>query len=132
MIFRNVFKSETTDVVNPAPWFTNIFGFNSASGEKITVDSALQVPTVYACVNILANSVAKLPFQTFKKTKKGRERDSSHKVAKLLEDRPNPYQNPFRFKHLIETHRNLWGNAYINMPGVWTEDLIHYGCLIHR
>jgi len=34
MIFRNVFKSETTDVVNPAPWFTNIFGFNSASGEK--------------------------------------------------------------------------------------------------
>ena len=120
MIFRNVFKGETSDVVNPAPWFTNIFGFNSASGEKITVDSALQVPTVYACVNILANSVAKLPFQTFKKTKKGRERDSSHKVAKLLEDRPNPYQNPFRFKHLIETHRNLWGNAYINIA--WGVD----------
>lgn len=122
MLFRNVFKNEvlTSDVVNPAPWFTNIFGYQSASGEKITADSALQVPTVYACVNILANSVAKLPFQTFKKTKQGRERDSSHSVAKLLEDRPNPYQNPFKFKHLAETHRNIWGNAYINIE--WGVD----------
>lgn len=122
MIFRNVFKNElaTSDVKNPAPWFTNMFGYQSSSGEKITADSALQVPTVYACVNILANSVAKLPLQTFKKTKKGRERDSGHAVAKLLEDRPNPYQNPFRFKHLIETHRNLWGNAYINIE--WGVD----------
>lgn len=123
MIFRNVFKNEisgTTDLVNPAPWFTKVFGFDSASGEKVTVESALQVPTVYACVNILANSVAKLPFQVFRKTSKGRERDSSHAVAKLLEGRPNPYQNPFKFKHLIETHRNTWGNAYINIE--WGMD----------
>lgn len=115
MIFRSVFKNETTDLVSPAPWFTSIFGYDSASGEKVTVDSALQVPTVYTCVNILANSVAKLPFQTFKKTSKGRERDSSHAVAKLLEERPNPFLSPFKFKHLIETHRNTWGNAYINI-----------------
>jgi len=120
MIFRSIFKNETTDLVTPAPWFTSIFGYQSASGEKVTVDSSLQVPTVYACVNILANSVAKLPFQTFRKTKQGRERDPSHAVAKLLEERPNPYQNPFRFKHLIETHRNTWGNAYINIS--WGAD----------
>jgi HK97 family phage portal protein len=120
MIFRNIFKNESTDLVNPTPWFTKTFGFASASGENVTVDSSLQVPTVYACVNILANSVAKLPFQTFRKTKQGRERDSSHAVAKLLEERPNPYQNPFRFKHLIETHRNTWGNAYINIA--WGTD----------
>jgi HK97 family phage portal protein len=120
MIFRSVFKNETTDLVNPAPWFTKIFGFDSASGEKVTVESALQVPTVYACVNILANSVAKLPFQVFRKTSKGRERDSSHAVAKLLEGRPNPFQSPFKFKHLIETHRNTWGNAYINIE--WGAD----------
>ena len=33
----------------------------------------------------------------------------------VLERRPNPYQSPFKFKHLIETHRNTWGNAYINI-----------------
>ena len=49
-----------------------------------------------------------LPFQTFKKTAKGRERDKAHQVSFVLERRPNPYQSPFKFKHLIETHRNTW------------------------
>jgi HK97 family phage portal protein len=112
--------TETTDLTNPAPWFMKLFGYDSASGEKVTVESSLTVPTVYACVNILANSVAKLPFQTFRKTSNGRQRDSKHQVAKVLENRPNPFQNPFVFKHLIETHRNLWGNAYININ--WGAD----------
>ncbi|MFE4525434.1 phage portal protein [Cytobacillus firmus] len=120
MIFKNLLETknsttETSDLTNPAPWFMKLFGYDSASGEKVTVESSLTVPTVYACVNILANSVAKLPFQTFKKSANGRKRDSKHPVAKLLEERPNPFQNPFVFKHLIETHRNLWGNAYINI-----------------
>lgn len=120
MLFRNLIntKSNVTDTTvlsEPADWFYRVFGFDSASGEKVTVESALTVPTVYSCVNILANSVAKLPFQTIKKTNKGRERDKKHQVAKVLEERPNPYQSPFKFKHLIETHRNTWGNAYINI-----------------
>lgn len=117
MIFKNVLtpKAETTDLKNPAPWFLKMFGHESASGETVTVNSALGVPAVYTCVNILANSIAKLPFQTFKKTRDGRERDKKHSVARLLENRPNPYQSPFKFKHLIETHRNTWGNAYINI-----------------
>jgi len=117
LIFRNALapKAETTDLKNPAPWFLKMFGYESSSGEKVTVNSALAVPTVYACVNILANSVAKLPFQTFKRTSSGRARDKNHAVAKVLESRPNPYQSPFKFKHLVETHRNTWGNAYINI-----------------
>src|SRR5690625_1849315 len=110
-------ERETTDLKNPSPWFMKLFGRESSSGEKVTVDSALGIPTVYRCVNIKANTVAMLPFQTFKRTSKGRERERKHAVAKLLEERPNPYQGPFKFKHLIETHRNTWGNAYINV--VW-------------
>jgi HK97 family phage portal protein len=120
MIVRKLFKNETSDVSAPADWFVNLFGVRSASGENVTVESSLQVPTVYACVNFLANSVAKLPFQTFKRTRGGRERDNSHVVSKLLEERPNAYMNPFKFKHLMEVHRNLWGNAYINVS--WGVD----------
>ena len=117
MFFKSVLspKLETSTLTEPAPWFTKMFGVESSSGETVTVGSALTVPTVYACVNILANSVAKLPFQTFKKTSTGRERDKNHAVTKVLEKRPNPYQSPFKFKHTIETHRNTWGNAYINI-----------------
>ncbi|WP_033692693.1 phage portal protein, partial [Bacillus sp. GeD10] len=116
MIFRQLFRNQdTTDLKNPAPWFKSLFGYQAASGEKVTVESSLSVPTVYRCINILANSVAMLPFQVFRKTSKGRERDKMHQVSFVLERRPNPYQSPFKFKHLIETHRNTWGNAYINI-----------------
>ena len=122
MLFRNALapNAETTDLKNPAPWFMRMFGHETQSGEKVTVNSALGVPAVYACVNILANGIATLPMQTFKRTKTGREREKKHSVSKLLEKRPNPYQGPFKFKHLIETHRNLWGNAYINIE--WGAD----------
>lgn len=122
MIFKNALSSraETTDVKNPASWFLKAFGHQASSGETVTVNSALGVPAVYACVNILANSIATLPFQVYRKTATGRERDKKHSVSKLLEKRPNPYQSPFKFKHLIETHRNLWGNAYINIE--WGAD----------
>jgi len=97
-----------------------MFGHEASSGERVTVNSALGVPTVFRCINIRANAIAMLPFQTFKRTNKGRERDRNHAVAKLLERQPNPYQGPFKFKHLAETHRNLWGNAYINIE--WGVD----------
>ena len=119
MLFRSVLnaknETDTTDLKNPSPWFLKLFGHESSSGERVTVNSALGVPTVYRCVNIKANAVAMLPLQVFKRTDKGRERVRRHAVAKLLERRPNPYLGPFKFKHLIETHKNLWGNAYINI-----------------
>lgn len=124
MLFRNVLNSkseitDSTDLKNPEPWFLRLFGNQSSSGETVTVNSALGIPTFYRCVNIKANAVAMLPFQTFKRTQKGREKDKSHAVSKLLGIRPNPYQSPFKFKHLIETHRNTWGNAYININWGW-------------
>lgn len=122
MIFSSLLNSrnETTDLRNSSSWFVKMFGHEASSGERVTVNSALGVPTVFRCVNIRANAIAMLPFQTFKRTNKGRERDRNHAVAKLLERQPNPYQGPFKFKHLAETHRNLWGNAYINIE--WGVD----------
>ncbi|GIO22437.1 phage portal protein [Oceanobacillus sp. J11TS1] len=124
MIFRQALtpkaQTDTTDLKNPAPWFRRMFGHETNSGEMVTVNSALGVPAVYACVNILANGIATLPMQVFKRTTTGRTRDKKHAVAKLLETRPNPYQGPFKFKHLMETHRNLWGNAYVNID--WGAD----------
>ncbi|PHF95286.1 portal protein, partial [Bacillus toyonensis] len=54
MIFRQLFKNQdTTDLKNPSPWFKSLFGYQAASGEKVTVESSLGVPTVYRCINIL-------------------------------------------------------------------------------
>ncbi|OYD58303.1 phage portal protein [Fictibacillus aquaticus] len=85
------------------------------SGELVTNEGSLTVGAIYACVNIKANAIAKLPLQVFKKTKSGRERETAHQAAKLLEKRPNPYMTPFVFKHTASVYRNLWGKAYIAM-----------------
>ena len=91
------------------------FSTPTLSGETITTRNALTIGAVYACVNIKANAVAKLPLQVFKKGSRGRERETVHQVSYLLETRPNPYMTPFVFKHTVTVHRNLWGNAYIQM-----------------
>jgi len=119
VIFRNALSSGVT---NPEEWFVDLLGGSNraSSGEDVTVKSAVNVPTVYTCVDILASSIATMPFQTFRRTESGREREHAHVVPRLMEVRPNPYQSPFTFKHLAETHRNLWGNAYINVK--WRPD----------
>ncbi len=45
----------------------------SASGQIVTVESALGVPAVWAAVQVIASTVAGLPLQVYRKTKTGRE-----------------------------------------------------------
>lgn len=117
MIFNRLLsvKNESSDLSEPSDWFSNLFGGNviTSSGENITAVSSLNIATVYACINVKANAQAKLPFQVFKATATGRERDKLHQVAYLLEKRPNPFTTPFNFKHTIAVHQNLWGTAYV-------------------
>lgn len=118
MIFNKLLsvKNEViSDFSDPADWFTSLFGGNTvtSSGETITAITSLNIATVYACINVKANAIAKLPMQVFKITETGRIRDITHKVSYLLETRPNSFTTPFNFKHTIAVHQNLWGTAYV-------------------
>lgn len=97
-------------------WFVDwMGGTDTPSGITITEEQSLKLSAVYAAVNILGNSVGKLPFQMFERTDEGRQRQRDHPIAKLLGKRPNPFMTPFNFKKTMEVHRNLWGNAYANI-----------------
>lgn len=116
MIFSKLLnaKNLTSDLTDSENWFTSIFGNTiTSSGEEITSITSLNIATVYACIDTKANAIAKLPMQVFKATGQGRVRDKSHRIAYLLEKRPNPFMTPFNFKHTIAVHQNLWGTAYI-------------------
>jgi HK97 family phage portal protein len=60
----------------------------SASGEVVTVESALGVPAVMAAVEVIATTVAGLPLQVFRKTKEGRE-PSNQGLQAVLNDVAN-------------------------------------------
>lgn len=92
--------------------FPFFFG-QSASGQFVNEKSALQCMAVYACVRILAESVASLPLHLYQyKNSGGKEKVTNHELYFLLHDAPNAEMTSFTFRETLMAHLLLWGNAY--------------------
>ena len=91
-----------------------LFVFGRAnSGEQVDEKSAMQIATVYACVRLLAESVAQLPLHLYKVTDDdGQEKAKDHPLYRILYREPNPEMTSFSFWEVVMTHLLLWGNAY--------------------
>ena len=72
----------------------------------------MQTTAVYACVRILAETLASLPLHTYKRTAKGKGKAMDHPLYYLLHDEPNPEMTSFVFRETLMGHLLLWGNAY--------------------
>ena len=100
---------------------TNFYQYNSApflfgqsiSGKFVNEESALRVAAVYACVRILAESIASLPLHVYEYKKGGgKERAINHRLYHLLHDAPNPEMTSFIFREMLITHLLFYGNTY--------------------
>lgn len=93
-----------------------VFVFGRAdSGERVDEKSAMQIATVYACVRLLAETVAGLPLHLYRFTdteEKSKERAKNHPLYRLLYRQPNPEMTSFTFREVMMTHLLLWGNCY--------------------
>ncbi|MBO6297692.1 MAG: phage portal protein, partial [Lachnospiraceae bacterium] len=104
---------EVTDNVRDSGQ-TFVFG-RADSGEKVDEKSAMQIATVYACVRLLAESVAGLPLHLYRftdDTENGKEKAKDHPLYRLLYILPNPEMTSFSFREVMMTHLLLWGNCY--------------------
>lgn len=92
---------------------TFFFG-TASSGERVDEKSAMQISTVYACVRLLAETVAGLPLHLYRYTGNGdaKEKAVDHPLYKILYRKPNPEMTSFTFRETMMTHLLLWGNAY--------------------
>ena len=92
---------------------TFMFG-KADSGERVDEKSAMQIATVYACVRLLAETVAGLPLHLYrmKDGSNAKERATDHPLYKLLYRQPNPEMTSFSFREVMMTHLLLWGNCY--------------------
>lgn len=89
-----------------------VFG-KSTSGENVDEKSAMQIATVYACVRLLAESVAQLPLHLYRSTDNdGQEKAKDHPLYKILFREPNPEMTSFSYWEAVMTHLLLWGNSY--------------------
>jgi HK97 family phage portal protein len=103
-------------------------GTSTAGGRLVNEDSALRLTTVYGCVSLLADMVATLPVDAYRKTPDG--------VRELIEPKPTILSQPARFMswiawtHAVVASLALRGNAYAmivrNAAGTITElPLVH-------
>ena len=84
----------------------------TAAGKVVNERTAMQTTAVYACVRILAESIAGLPLHVYAYEGQGKERVPAHPLYFLLHDAPNPEMTSFVFRETLMTHLLLWGNAY--------------------
>lgn len=101
----------TNDVRDSGQTF--VFGM-AQSGERVDEHSSMQISTVYACVRLLAETIAALPLHLYRYTEddRGKEKARGHPLYKLLYRQPNAEMSSFIWRETIMTHLLLWGNAY--------------------
>lgn len=85
----------------------------------VTPDSSMQVTAVFACVRVLAESIAQLPLHVMRSDGRRREKATDSPVYRLLYSRPNRRQTSFEWREQMQTHLALRGNAYSLIR--WTQ-----------
>ncbi len=97
---------------NAGSGYRFLFGQTSA-GKVVNERTAMQMTAVYACVRILAESIAALPLHVFRQGPNGnRVKAEEFPLFYLLHDEPNPEMTSFIFRETLMTHLLLWGNGY--------------------
>lgn len=103
-------RSEAAFGENLANWLASQGG--TESGAHVTEHSAINVPTVYACVRVLAESVASMPLMVYSRDENGKTVATNHLLYHVLHDEPNKEMTSFAYRETMMAHLCLWGNSY--------------------
>lgn len=110
----NPFKrnyNQITNVVAPKNEFNNVTKlWSGGHNADVNLNEAEKIAAVYTCVSILAETVGKLPISI--KNYDGLVKDNLYKV---LNYKPNNYQNRQVFYSTIVSHLYFNGNAYVKI-----------------
>ncbi|WP_457662128.1 phage portal protein [Sinorhizobium medicae] len=96
---------------SPDGWYPD--GQRSDAGEPITDQNILAISAVWACVNLLAGTIASLPLMVYRTNSRGeRKLARDHPLFRILHDSPNYDQTATDFWEFSSASIELWGNSY--------------------
>lgn len=79
----------------------------------VTFDSAMQLSAVWACVKLIAETVASLPLTVYRVGPNGRTVAQRHWLQVLLSGKVNRYQTRIEFLETLLLNLVMTGNAYV-------------------
>lgn len=94
-------------------WASWLRGLNF-SGQRVSVDSTLQLSTAWACVRLIAETLATLPCGVLKDQADGSKKTAKdHQLHYLLHTQPNARMTAVDFWTVVVAAMLLQGNAYV-------------------
>jgi HK97 family phage portal protein len=88
-------------------------GFNTESGSPVSPWLAENLSSVFACVQIISETIATLPLIVYRKEGDGAKFvDPNHPVARIFQREPNALQTPPEFLEMMVAHCLLRGNSF--------------------
>mgnify|MGYP000751780050 CR=1 FL=1 len=111
-------ERKSASVTNSLELFREIYGSlrQSKAGPTITLETAFRVSALFACIRVLSQGCAQVPFKLFREqevgglTKISPARD--HRLYDKVSTKPNDWQTSFEFREQLVIHASL-GNAYV-------------------
>jgi HK97 family phage portal protein len=106
----------TSSLSAPLGWLFEAFGMSpTESGMAVSERGALKCTAVYACVNVLAQTLAQVPWDVFRRTGKTKTVARDRAEHYLLHAEPNACMTSFSFRVAMMINVLLYGNLYVEI-----------------
>ncbi len=125
-----------------ANWITRLFGkndgltredgeqmstpsqYSTSAAAPVSFDTAMTQSAFWACIRLIAETVAAMPLQSFKIDEDTKELDTSYHLWRVLNYQPNRYQTRIEFFESIVLNLAALGNAYCKIQRSATGEII--------
>ena len=85
----------------------------AAGGVYISPETSLYCTAVLACVRVLSESIAAMPFNVYRRIPGGgKEIAEDHPLQEVLAYQPNDWMTSFEWREWMMSQMLLWGNGY--------------------
>jgi HK97 family phage portal protein len=94
--------------------FAKLFGGYERTKAGVMVDqtTALRVSAVFACVNLISQTVAGLPLALYQTQERGKKKADAHTLYPIIHNMPNPETTQFDFWQMLLVNLLLTGDGF--------------------
>lgn len=122
--WRRIFRGEAKDVTSSLELFREVYGGGreSHAGKLVNLETTLEDDTAYACMRVLSEGCAQVPFHLYQQVDGRRRVAAAHPLDDILYRSPNRWgQTSFEFRETLMLHLLVAGNAYVFVNRVGTK-----------
>ena len=106
----------TSTLSAPLGWLYEAFGNHpTESGVAVSERGSLKCMAVYACINVLAQTIAQVPWDVFRRVGKRKTVARDRTEHYLLHSEPNACMTSYSFRVAFMVNVLLYGNFYIEI-----------------